>query len=412
MKKVLLISVILLIIKTGSGQSPLPRFADPVRLDAKINTDAEESMPVLTSDGGTMYFVRTFYNRNNGGKEAGQDIWRSSGSKSAWAEADNNVFNLNNNNNNAVVGVSRDGKRLYLLNQYVWKDKMKAGISVYEPGKTESPVPLDIPGLDQQSDFYGFYMHPDENILLISAKLENSLGEEDLYVSLKINDKWSSPVHLGSTVNTGNYDISPFLSDDTKTLYFATAGRGGLGSADIFMSTRLDDTWKKWAPPVNLGNKINSRGFDAYYFMQGNNIWFSSNRSSEMSDIYFTRIMSKEELEAMLPKPLTIYFKLNSYMISGESKPVMEEVVKILEQNQELKVIITGYTCSIGNENQNQKLSEMRAGSAMDFLLAYGIGVDRIEIGAVGESKADLADQSEEVQKMFRKVEIRFDYLY
>ncbi|HRU66909.1 MAG TPA: OmpA family protein [Bacteroidia bacterium] len=131
-----------------------------------------------------------------------------------------------------------------------------------------------------------------------------------------------------------------------------------------------------------------------------------------MSDIYFTRIMSKEELEAMLPKPLTIYFKLNSYMISGESKPVMEEVVKILEQNQELKVIITGYTCSIGNENQNQKLSEMRAGSAMDFLLAYGIGVDRIEIGAVGESKAGLADQSEEVQKMFRKVEIRFDYLY
>ncbi|HRU66910.1 MAG TPA: hypothetical protein P5265_00275 [Bacteroidia bacterium] len=278
MKKVLLISVILLIIKTGSGQSPLPRFADPVRLDNKINTDAEESMPVLTSDGGTMYFVRTFYNRNNGGKEAGQDIWRSSGSKSAWAEAENNVFNLNNNNNNAVVGVSRDGKRLYLLNQYVWKDKMKAGISVYEPGKTESPVPLDIPGLDPQSDFYGFYMHPDENILLISAKLENSLGEEDLYVSLKINDKWSSPVHLGSTVNTGNFDISPFLSDDTRTLYFATAGRGGLGSADIFMSTRLDDTWKKWAPPVNLGNKINSRGFDAYYFMQGNNIWFSSNR--------------------------------------------------------------------------------------------------------------------------------------
>lgn len=406
------LTIVLPGITIAMAQNSLPRYAEPVRLDSKVNSDVEESLPIVTSDGNSLYFVRTFSGRNTGGKEGGQDIWRATGSKSNWSEASNNLPNLNNKNNNAVIGISRDGQRIYLLNQYVWKDKMKPGISVFETGKDAAPVPVEIPGLEPLSDFYGFYMHPDENILLISAKFKNSIGEEDLYVSLKTNEKWTGPIHLGSTVNSSSFDISPFLSDDTKTLYFSSAGRGGYGNADIFMSTRQDDTWVKWSPPINLGNKINSRGFDGYYFRQGNNIWFCSNRATEMADIYYTREMTLEELNALLPPPRTIYFKLNSYMIDNESKPVMDEVVKIMQENQELKIIIYGYTCSLGNEIGNQRLSEMRAESAMDYLLAYGIGIDRIEIGAYGESKADLADQSEEVQKKFRKVEMKFDYLY
>jgi len=347
---------------------------------------------------------------NTGGKTSGQDIWTSKGKGQNWSDAVN-FTTLNNENNNAVVGVSRDQKRIYVMNQNAGKNKVNPGISVYESGSELKTV--NIPGLIPESDYYGFYMHPDEKILLIAAKLKGSIGEEDLYVSLK-DDKnnWCEPIHLGSTVNTSNYELSPFLSDDTKTLYFSTAGRGGYGLADVFFTMRGDDSWKKWSPPQNMGNKINSRGFDAYFSIYNNEIFFCSNRSSELSDIYYTRIMSKEELDALLPASKAIYFLLNSYMIDGPNKEVLNEIVKTLEEKPELKVIISGFTCSLGNELGNQRLSEMRAGSVMDFLLAYGIGVERIEMAGYGESNADKADQSEEVQKQFRKVQVKFDYLY
>jgi len=411
MKKIAII-LFVSISTVGIAQISLPRFAEPVRLDMKINTEAEESMPLLSSDKGTLFFVRSFYRDNTGGKMAGQDIWTSTGKASNWTEAVNSINGLNNDNNNAIVGISRDGKRYYLLNQYIGKNKAGAGLSVFEPGKDEAPRQITIPGLELLSDYYGFYMHPDEKILLISAKLKSSAGEEDLYVSLwDEKNNWSEPIHLGSTINTTNYEISPFLSDDTKTLYFSTAGRGGYGLADIFFSVRQDDSWKKWSPPQNMGNKINSRGFDAYFSIYENDIYYASNKSSEMCDIYYTRVMTRAELESMLPPTENIYFLLNSYMIDGTNKEILDGVVKTLEANQELKVVISGFTCSLGNELRNQRLSEMRAGSVMDYLLAYGITVERIEISGYGESNADKADQNEETQKKFRKVEIKFDYL-
>ncbi|MFL5752237.1 MAG: OmpA family protein, partial [Bacteroidia bacterium] len=66
-------------------------------------------------------------------------------------------------------------------------------------------------------------------------------------------------------VNTFADETSPYLASDGKTLYFSTAGHTGYGKNDIFITHRLDDTWKHWTEPENLGPKINTPGWDAYY---------------------------------------------------------------------------------------------------------------------------------------------------
>ena len=65
--------------------------------------------------------------------------------------------------------------------------------------------------------------------------------------------------NLGPPVNSlGFGDYSPELSLDGLTLYFSSSRPGGLGEADLYVTTRasIDDPWE---PPQNLGPSVNTR---------------------------------------------------------------------------------------------------------------------------------------------------------
>ncbi|RYY19999.1 MAG: hypothetical protein EOO36_04480, partial [Cytophagaceae bacterium] len=46
---------------------------------------------------------------------------------------------------------------------------------------------------------------------------------------------------------------------------FCSYGHLGYGSADIFRSRRLDDSWQKWSPVENLGPRFNGPGYDGFF---------------------------------------------------------------------------------------------------------------------------------------------------
>jgi hypothetical protein len=64
-------------------------------------------------------------------------------------------------------------------------------------------------------------------------------GLQDVYVSIRasIDDPWSTPVNLGTTVNTAASETRPSLSWKALTLLFGRAP-GPEGSSDIYVSTR------------------------------------------------------------------------------------------------------------------------------------------------------------------------------
>ena len=99
----------------------------------------------------------------------------------------------------------------------------------------------------------------DQKTLIHAIEMNDSKGDQDLYVSFrKVDGSWSRPKNLGSTINTIKAENSPFLASDGVTLYFSTNGRPGYGKNDIFMSRRLDDSWVNWSEPENLGPSINT----------------------------------------------------------------------------------------------------------------------------------------------------------
>ena len=77
--------------------------------------------------------------------------------------------------------------------------------------------------------------------------------------------------NAGKTINSAANEGMPFLLSDTKTLLFCSNGFSGYGNYDIYVTYRLDDSWKKWSEPVNLGSKINSKEFDGSPFYDETN---------------------------------------------------------------------------------------------------------------------------------------------
>ena len=169
------------------------------------------------------------------------------------------------------------------------------------------PEPMVIEGLDIDGDFYGFHVNEKEDAIIISYKGPGTKGEEDLYVSTKSGEKWSSPVHMGTAINSSGFEISPFLSKSQDTLFFSSNGFGGEGDADIFYSVKQGG-WSDWSAPKNLGPRINSPKFDAYFSYSGKQAYWSSNRDDERSDIYFIEIFMPPPLEIECSSlPATIY---------------------------------------------------------------------------------------------------------
>ena len=275
-------------------------YSDPVRLGGTVNTEeAEESIPVFSKDSSMLYFVRTFDPENKGG-ESDQDIWYSQKDETGAYTDCARLKGLNNKFNNAVVGLNSDGTTMYLLNSYDGKKDLEKGIAVSEGSGTgwSSPVKIEIPDLNIEGNFFGFHVNEKEDVIIISYKESGGLGEEDLYVSTKTGNSWSAPQHMGSTINSAGFEISPFLSKTQDTLFFSSNGFGGEGDADIFYSVKQGN-WTSWSKPINLGSRINSPKFDAYFTHSGDQAYWSSNRGDILrSDIYMINIFTPPPISA------------------------------------------------------------------------------------------------------------------
>ncbi len=129
------------------------------------------------------------------------------------------------------------------------------------------PEELQIDGYNDLNKgvFTNAFLSNDSRMLLLAFSETKRSEANDLYVSFQKPDAtWSRPKKLGN-LNSAGSDDTPFLASDGVTLYFTSDRPGGLGSHDIYMTRRLDDTWQNWAEPKNLGSPINTSDWDSYY---------------------------------------------------------------------------------------------------------------------------------------------------
>ena len=351
-----------------------------------INSPLDEESPVVSPDGRTLYFTVSNHAQNTGGKKDGGDIWISLLLGNDWSAPVNAGTVLNDASYNAVAGFSADGSQLYLLGHYALNGVARSqGIAVSR--KTGSgwttPENISIPYFKNTSSKLSGHVSGDGNVFVFSAESYNSSGAEDIYVSLKDRSgNWSEAKNLGQTINTSLQEVSPWLSDNGRTLYFASNGRKGLGSFDIYASERLDDTWTSWTAPVNLGTDVNTEGRELYY-----------TTSSPMNYVLFTSTLNSDgygDIKIYVP-PKNLQDSTASAAAVVEPQPVpvasgikMEEMKYENADNDKNRVAIHG---SVVNEKTNQPVpATLVFQSAVPFTVtAASDGKYQIRVPSVNE---------------------------
>jgi outer membrane protein OmpA-like peptidoglycan-associated protein len=103
-----------------------------------------------------------------------------------------------------------------------------------------------------------------------------------------------------------------------------------------------------------------------------------------------------------------VHFARNKDTILPSSFPMLEEVAKTLLSNQQIKrVSIEGHADDTGTAAWNQRLSEKRARSTMQFLIKKGVKKSRLEYHGFGDTKPLSNDRTEEARAANRRVEFR-----
>lgn len=275
-------------------------------LGLDVNSAYDDVGPHITADGNAIMFGVKNSPDNIGGAADGEDVWiTSSRDGVTWSKSTNMGASLNDKETNNLAAVSSDNNTLLFCkaNGFEIRKRTQSGWS--------SPERLNLNFINEAGNMEG-NLSPDGKAILFTAKFKQNLHykvegkEKDIFVIVqKKEGVWSDPINLGEHINTGQDEISPFLAADGRTLYFATNGRPGYGSYDMYMSRRLGNDWTNWSEPVNLGPEINSPGFDAYFTMAASadyGYMVSNKNSYGKSDLVRVRLP-----DAIKPKPVVLF---------------------------------------------------------------------------------------------------------
>jgi len=263
------------------------------RLSEKVNSPYKEYKPLLSPDGKTLYFSRQNHPENAGGVEDDEDIWYSElDSNGEWSEAQN-ATELNTPGPNFISALTPDGSSVVMLlgNSYDDKGRVRAGVSVASRnGDTWSePENLNIINDYNYNEKAHYYLSNSRQTLFMAVERDDTKGARDMYISFLMADgSWTEPKNIGLNVNTAADESAPFLAADDKTLYFSSNGYAGFGGYDIYVTTRLDDSWLNWSDPQNMGPKINTDQEDLFFYIPvtGNFAYYSRGVNENDADIY------------------------------------------------------------------------------------------------------------------------------
>jgi OmpA-OmpF porin, OOP family len=102
-----------------------------------------------------------------------------------------------------------------------------------------------------------------------------------------------------------------------------------------------------------------------------------------------------------------VNFEFNSAKLLPESYPILFYAIQTLMKNPEMNVEIEGYTDSMGSDQFNKNLSEKRANSVRDYLIAQGVNGARLKAVGYGETKPVADNNTAEGRALNRRIEFK-----
>ncbi|MDB5034913.1 MAG: rane protein [Chlorobi bacterium] len=266
-----------------------------------INTPDLEYAPTVTGDGRTLYFVS-----NRPGGFGGHDFWvttKANRLDSVFTPPVNLGPPINTELNEGVASISSDGQTMYFTGCN--RPDGLGDCDIYEArldGTTWNVV-RDLKELNSiYWDSQPSISSDGRTIFFLSNRSGAIGGDGDADIYYATRDAagiWSPPRNLGPTINSPYREDSPFILPGGGALYFSSARPGGFGGLDFYVSRRNQDG--SWGTPENLGGKINTAKDERFITLpaSGDILYFSAERTIDAA------YMRLDICMALLPPPLT-----------------------------------------------------------------------------------------------------------
>lgn len=308
---------------------------------------------------------------------------------------------INSKFNIATPIFTKDGLTMYFTgNNYIngkvnKKDDKEILLKLYKAsfleGKWGNIVELPFNGNNYST------AHPalsqDNKTLYFASNMSGTLGQSDLY-KVEINDLggYSIPVNLGNSINTEGRESFPFISEKNE-LYFASDSIPGLGGLDVFVTKIFKDgTFDK---VKNVGSPVNGADDDFSFIIntKTKNGFFSSNRlgGNGSDDIY----------KLIETRSITCEKQVSGSIIDLDTKGVITDVkMKLFDENfkliQEKNTEANGqysfdvmcgkvYYIRAENENYETKEAKVVINSSIDnvkFSLMLNKRIHPLDVGS------------------------------
>jgi outer membrane protein OmpA-like peptidoglycan-associated protein len=102
-----------------------------------------------------------------------------------------------------------------------------------------------------------------------------------------------------------------------------------------------------------------------------------------------------------------IYFKTGSAELDSKSEPLLDTGADIAKRCPAVRFEVNGYTDDIGGRRYNKSLSERRAQSVVDYLVAKGVSAARIKAAGYGETHPAVPNNSAANRAKNRRIEFK-----
>ncbi len=394
-----------------------------------INNNASNYKAVISGDGNTLIYMNElpFYDA----------VYFSRFEDGQWTEPVNITSQIQSDGDQYVSSISYDGTQLFLTKE----DNFNSDIytSSYLNEQWTKSMPLAKPVNSKYWESHAS-ISKDGKTLFFTSNRRGGLGEMDIYRSvLDEEGEWDNPENLGSVVNTALNEDTPFITEDGKSLFFSSQGHSSMGGYDVYVAS-IDDEGNL-TDAVNLGYPINTTDDDLFYYPWNNgqvaylallepdgygkeDIYKITTAAEEITEEILTDEIDEVEKEDLTLEKVTleeekteevveeiaeeeevieeeepaelkiiefelspVYFKFDSYELTEKGQVKLDKIASFLKDYTTIKAELHGHADAKGPSEYNQRLSEKRASSVLNYLLNKGINVERLKTIGFGETR-------------------------
>lgn len=422
-------------------------------ITAVLSTRFSKIVPTsLSADGNTLYFV---IDKNDNG-----DIYVSHYQNGKWTKGKKLNGNINTKYWESHACISVDGKVLYFTSD---RPGGYGGLDIYvsyrdDEGNWGKAINLG-PTINSEYDEETPFILNDNKTLYFSSQGHYSMGGFDIFHSrLMSNNKWSTPLNLGYPINTVGNDLFYVpKSNGTYAFFPLNNNNRNIGGNDIYaikitppenqateiilkgtitlqdkrpeypkdlmvyvIDTLTNDTIKFVKPNLSNGqyNTIIDAGsyevlFHASGYQDDEQLLFIPEIYTRSEIVLNTELIPLEVSEGQYAVIKSILFDYGKYDLRRDALIEIEKLFNLMQQNPELYIEVIGHTDSWGSKAFNQKLSEKRARTVVNYLIQKGITPDRFVAKGMGEkhpiaiNETITGEDSPEGRQLNRRVEIK-----